>query len=648
MVRYLAASSTVACWASGFGVLMRSDPAAQDFLATLNGKLHFDLKQLAFCTHYSWFGVVKKERLGIEQVYLLYNRNPALLSPNLLTFHVDGPEGGSEWQKTRTNSALCVEEQDGRGFTGRMAFLGSDILCYCATLDEKCAATGVRATYLIPETDPPLERRARFDANTRRLTVETRTPRTDERDPDPNHPLTVCLSVPEAFSEIRAIVDGVDAAGFADGVEITTSGPIVVNLAASREALSGEQVFVLGIGEGPTADKIEDRVSRAHSPSFDSAMAASMDWLAEALDKFSFKDVRKHFHVPYAKAVYQILCNTKTPRGQIGRYAAFPSRGTYCCHFLWDSCFVSRGVGQFNERLAEDALLALTENLEADGKMPHFVCVTWNRPGASQPPLIAWAAWNLYERFGNKELLRDIYEPLSRNIDWWFAQRDDDKDGLVEYLDGLESGWDNSPRFDSGRIAGVDLNSYLNREMRLLAKMAPILAKDHEAAVWERRAEEHAKLMWSRLFDHEDRVFYDRLVVEDRLHKVLTPASFMPLWCEIRLPAGLGAEMIAKYLTNPKHFFGARPFPCVAYSDRHYEPENWWRGPVWPNIAWAMTEVLRMHGFEREHKESVRRLLDMMTRSEDLSELYSSSTGKPLGATALGWTCAMFMELCKG
>lgn len=628
---------------------MEPNRASGEFLGVLDGKLHFDLKQLAFCTHYSWFGVVKKERLGIEQVHLLYNRCPALLSPNLLTFHVDGPDGGSEWQKTRTNGALSVDETDGRGFVGRMAFLDSDILCYGVSLDESGDATGVRATFLMPATDPELERCARFDPETRRLTIETRMPRTDARDPDPSHALTLCLIVPEAFGDARAIANGADVPGVGEGAEIVTSGPLVLNFAATREAFAkDEQVFVLGIGEGPTADKIEARMSRVHSPVFDSALTASTEWLAKALDKFSFDGVSKHFRLHYAKAVYQIICNTKTPRGQISRMAAFPSRGTYCCHFLWDSCFLSRGVGQFNERLAEDFLLALTENQEADGKIPQFICVTWNRPAASQPPLIAWAAWHLYEQFGNTQLLREVYGPVARNVEWWFAKRDDDKDGLVEYLDGLESGWDDSPRFDDGRIAGVDLNSYLNREMRLLAKMAPILAKDSEAAEWERRADQHEKLINSRLFDQETHMFYDRLVAEDVLHKVLTPASFMPLWCGIKLPPGLAAEMIAKYLINPKHFFGARPFPCVAYSDRRYEPEKWWRGPVWPNIAWVMTEVLRMHGFEREHKESVRRLLDMMTRSEDLSELYSSSTGKPLGATALGWTCAMFMEMCRG
>ncbi len=214
-------------------------------------------------------------------------------------------------------------------------------------------------------------------------------------------------------------------------------------------------------------------------------------------------------------------------------------------------------------------------------------------------------------------------------VEWWFRHRDEDGDGVVEYKHALESGWDDSPRFDRGRVAAVDLNAYLNREMRMLALMAPVLARDMDAPVWEDRATMHAKRMYARLFDPEDRLFYDRLVEEDRLHKVLTPACFTPLWTGVTIPAEFAQEMIVRYLINPRHFFGARPFPVVAYSDPNYRQAKWWRGPVWPNIAWIMTEVLRLHGHEREHREAVKRLVEMMASHDELNELYSSSTGEP-------------------
>jgi hypothetical protein len=620
----------------------------QEFGGALRGKLRFDSPQLAFCTQFSWFGIVKKDRLGIEETHLFYNRRPALLSPNLLTFRVEGPDGATERRKRHTNLPTAIEEEDGRGFAGRIAFLEPDIICYHATLDEDSEASLVRATFLLPATEPRFERRASFDPALRLLTVRTDTPATDDRDPDSYHSLTICLDVPEMFAVSSIIADGESVPASGGGFAFETEGPIVLTLTASAADLVGsEHTFIVGIGEGPSADKIESRMPRGRSVDSRATMKASETWLEKALDDFTFEGIPRRLRTHYAKAAYQILCNTKQPRGQIGRNAVFPSRGTYCAHYLWDACFTNLGVGQFNERLAEDYLIALCEAQEPDGKIPQFVCATWNRPGESQPPLIAWSAWRLYERFGNKELVRDVYEPLCRMVDWWFANRDADGDGLIEYQHALESGWDDSPRFDRGRIAGVDLNAYINREMRILARMAPVIARDSESAVWESRADEHAQRIRLRLFDPEDGLFYDRLVEEDRLHKILTPASFTPLWVGMSLPVEIVHRMIVKFLLSPRHFFGSRPFPVVAYSAPSYAPDKWWRGPVWPNIAWIMTEILRVQGFHRDYTVAVRRLVDMMTRHDELNELYSSATGDPLGAEGLCWGCAVFMDLAR-
>lgn len=619
---------------------------SQEFLDILNGMLSFKSAQLSFCTHFSWFGLVKNERLGLEELHLFYNRKARLLSPNFLTFRADGLDGARERQKKRQNHPLFIEETDGNGFIGRAAFLDNDILCYSFSLEPRSDAREIRATLLLPETNPRFARDIAYNSSTGRLRIETRVPRTDSRDTDTDHPLTICINVPPAFALSMIIADGLKTAPSQGTFTMRTDGALVMLFSAASENIgTSEQAFVTGIGEGPSADKIKGRMAHVRMASFETALKSSRKWLAEALDQLSLDSVPKRRRPKYEMSAYQILSNTKSPRGQIGRHSAFPSRGVYCAHYLWDACFANLGTARFNERLAEDFIVALCESQEPDGKVPQFVCATWNRPGESQPPLVAWSAWMLYERFGNKELIRSCYEPLCRMVEWWFAKRDRDGDGVVEYEHALESGWDDSPRFDKGRIAAVDLNAYLNREMRLLAKMAPVIAREHEALNWENRADEHARAVMNRLFDREDEMFYDRLVDKDRLHKVLTPASFTPLWAGLPVQHEAAHRMIIKYLINPRHFFGSKPFPCVAYSDPSYNPDKWWRGAVWPNIAWIMTEVLRMYGFERERKEAVRRLVEMMERGEAPNELYSSATGTPLGADGLCRTCAVLMAL---
>jgi len=607
----------------------------QRFLDTLQGTLRFDSPDLDLCPHYSWFGVSKREKLGIENVRLYYSRASPLLSSEFLTFEVCRGSDVSVRTRTRADLPLEIQERGEYGFSGVTAFADMDIVCYHAKLDPASAATGVTATLRIPATKPPFKRRVRYDASTRLLTLETRLPRVDVRDPDPDHPFAICMIVPEAFDPPTGPI----ASDTDEAVQITFS--------AGADALAAEQTFIVGIGEGETAKEIRTRVHRVARITSKDSRAASRRWLAKSLDKLTFEGVPENLRLHYAKAIYQILSNTKAPRGRLRHPALYPARNVYATQFLWDSCFASVGVAQFNQKLAEGYLLNICENQEPDGKMPQFVCATWNRPGESQPPLLGWAAWQLYEQFGDKTLVSAMCGPLGRMVDWWFKNRDEDKNGVVEYNDPLESGWDNSPRFDKGRIEAVELNAYLNREMRILAKMASVLGKPEDSKKWELRAAEHAARVTAALFDTESGVYYARLVEQGSLHKILTPASFTPLWAGLPIPEETAKSMIERYLLDPNRFFGQYPFPSVAYDEPTYKPDSWWRGPVWMNIAWIMVETLDAYGYEKEAEEGTSRLLDMMTRSDELYELYSSADGRPKGCPGYGWTSAVFMDLAK-
>lgn len=608
----------------------------EDFCSILSERLRFDVPQLSFCTHYSWFGITPGAKPGIGQTHLFYNRFPGVLSPQLLSLQAESPISKGSCNVTRSMKPLAIEERDEDGLQGKLAFLATDIVCYHARVEPGPTTSGLRAALFLPATEPAFARSVWLDAAERVLIIETRVPRTDSRDPDPDHPLTLCLRYPEGFEAVGKSIPEV------------TSESLNIEFYAPKPKLGGRSLdFAVGIGEGPSAPEIAKRVASLTKISEEDSRIASESWLQGALGEFSFEGIPDQLRLHYARAAYQILCNTKAPRGRIRHRACYPSRGTYAAHYLWDACFTNLGVEQFNIGLAKDFLRVLCDNQEADGKMPQFVCATWNRPNESQPPLIAWSAWRLYERDRDETFLKEIYGPVCRMVEWWFENRDSDGDGLPEWNDRLESGWDDSPRFEQGRIAGVDLNSYLNREMRLLAEMAHALGKDEESGMWRERTRDHAKSMAHRLFDREDGVFYDRLVEKDRLHKVLTPACFMPLWTGVETPPGAASAMIGRYLLRPNHFYGSRPFPTVAYSDPRHDSEKWWRGPVWPNIAWTMLQILRTHGYEKQYLEAGERLLAMMAEHDELNELYSAATGEPLGAPGLCWGDAVFMALCR-
>src|SRR3546814_2196367 len=81
----------------------------------------------------------------------------------------------------------------------------------------------------------------------------------------------------------------------------------------------------------------------------------------------------------------------------------------------------------------------------------------------TQPPIAGFLLWMAYLRSGSRELLERAYPTLLANHDWWFATRDGNGNGLMEYGtspvgEGLyrgtklaakdESSMDNSPTHD--------------------------------------------------------------------------------------------------------------------------------------------------------------------------------------------------------
>ena len=80
------------------------------------------------------------------------------------------------------------------------------------------------------------------------------------------------------------------------------------------------------------------------------------------------------------------------------------------------------------------------ENLEAvvawQTKEGNYAClVTGNDQWVdrSQPPIAAWVLWNVWQRSQNDEILKQFYESVLRNHEWWHRKRTLNDLGLVAY-----------------------------------------------------------------------------------------------------------------------------------------------------------------------------------------------------------------------
>ena len=66
----------------------------------------------------------------------------------------------------------------------------------------------------------------------------------------------------------------------------------------------------------------------------------------------------------------------------------------------------------------------------------------------------------MYNKTKDIDFLNLIYNSATINNQWWYDNRDEDKDGLCEW-EGTTSGWDTSPRWDNGTVEAIDLNCWL-------------------------------------------------------------------------------------------------------------------------------------------------------------------------------------------
>src|SRR5690606_657206 len=103
------------------------------------------------------------------------------------------------------------------------------------------------------------------------------------------------------------------------------------------------------------------------------------------------------------------------------------------------------------------------------GKIHHAVVEIIVKPhpySESQPPLLSWASWRIYQKSKNLDFLKKVYPKLKLYHEWLMKERQH-PDGLFFWKHPYESGIDNSPRFstrsenkfeDTTKMAAVDMS----------------------------------------------------------------------------------------------------------------------------------------------------------------------------------------------
>ena len=80
--------------------------------------------------------------------------------------------------------------------------------------------------------------------------------------------------------------------------------------------------------------------------------------------------------------------------------------------------------------------------------------------------------------------------------------------------------------------------------------------------------------------------------------------------------------------------------PSTAPHEPSYEPERYWRGPVWPHINWMICEGLSDYGFDDLSQQIRMQTLDLISKL-GFYEYYHPLGESGLGGSSFSWTAAV-------
>jgi glycogen debranching enzyme len=379
---------------------------------------------------------------------------------------------------------------------------------------------------------------------------------------------------------------------------------------------------------------------RLYADSFNDAAAAVQrdyqSWLAK------MPDVPDEFQSAAELAAYVDWSAVVLPEGNLTRPTMLMSKNWMNAVWSWDHCFNAMALFEADPSLAWDQLMLMFDKQDSDGALPDLLSDRQMIWAYSKPPIHGWALTWLMKHGGSvsSQQLAEAYAPLAKWTNWYFKFRDDDHDGLPQYDHGNDSGWDNSTVFRSGSaIETPDLAAYLVLQMEALSNIAHRLGHERESKEWKARADVLVNLLISSYWrsDH-----FVALRAAD--HSVVESDSlllYIPIVLGARLPQSVRAKLTAD-LKEAGRFLTSNGMATERLKSPYYEPDGYWRGPIWAPSTLMILDGLESSG-ESEFARELKLRYCRMAAKSGFAENYDAVSGNGLRDGAYTWSASVFL-----
>ncbi|HXS15029.1 MAG TPA: trehalase family glycosidase, partial [Candidatus Saccharimonadales bacterium] len=246
---------------------------------------------------------------------------------------------------------------------------------------------------------------------------------------------------------------------------------------------------------------------------------------------------------------------------------------------------------------------------------------------------------------------------------------------LISIINPDESGEDNSPRFDMPLglpphqtlqenfkhrlsliadnkkcdfdapfcmknffwVKDVPFNAIFVENLTIFSQIAQELSRKDDTEHILHKADEVKESMRNEML--EDGIFYPLYFDSQKTRyekiKIKTWAIFAPLFGGI-VTQKEADHLVETYLLNKESFETRYAVPTVSLEEPSFDPEGFWRGPVWMATNWILAKGLRRYGYdalaEKIKKESL-----LLIQKDGFREQFHPFSGKGLGAHNFTW-----------
>ena len=191
-------------------------------------------------------------------------------------------------------------------------------------------------------------------------------------------------------------------------------------------------------------------------------------------------------------------------------------------------------------------------------------------------------------------------------------------------------------------------NSVLIRANLSLAELGERIGAEEEKITqlksWAQETARGLEALW----DEKAGLYFPKNLANVKLLGVETVSSYIPLFSGA-IPKEKASRLAKGIETLKKERNIRYLLPSTSPHEKTFDPQSYWRGPVWPITNELIAEGLELYGFKSLAKEIRKDTLKLVEKNlkdrGGFFECYHPQTGEGLGSPHQSWTAATVLKI---